>query len=277
MTHDSYKEQLSALLDGELDEAARAETLAHLEGCAECQAYFAELTALRGALNEADEPAPPADFAAGVLARLHAESAPQAAAPAPRKTKKRSPWRGWAALAACAAVVVLAVSTLPRMGMGKSAESAPMLAAAPAEAAADAATAEATEEAYGYSVFDAENAPAEAEAEAIFETSAVAAPAAAEPGAPAPEPAADTAAPTETKTTVTEAPAELRADGALTPLLLTGEGAEEWLEENAEPLEDGLWRVSVEAVNALPETLTLTGVEQPEDGMLIVALEEEAP
>ena len=274
MTHDSYKEQLSALLDGELDEAARAETLAHLEGCAECQAYFAELTALRGALNEADEPAPPADFAAGVLARLHAESAPQAAAPAPRKTKKRSPWRGWAALAACAAVVVLAVSTLPRMGMGKSAESAPMLAAAPADATAE-APAETVEETYGYSVFNAENAPAETES--VFETSAVAAPAAAEPGAPAPEPAADTAAPTETKTTVTEAPAELRADGALTPLLLTGEGAEEWLEENAEPLEDGLWRVSVEAVNELPETLTLTGVEQPEDGMLIVALEEEAP
>ena len=274
MTHDNYKEQLSALLDGELDEAARADALAHLEGCVECQAYFAELTALRGALNDADEPAPPADFAAGVLARLHAESAPQAAAPAPRKTKKRSPWRGWAALAACAAVVVLAVSTLPRMGMGKSAQSAPSLAAAPADATAE-APAETAEETYGYSVFDAENAPAEAEA--IFETSAVAAPAAAEPGAPAPEPAADTAAPTETKTTVTEAPAEPRADGALTPLLLTGEGAEEWLEENAEPLEDGLWRVSVEAVNELPETLTLTGVEQPEDGMLIVALEEEAP
>ena len=274
MTHDNYKEQLSALLDGELDEAARADALAHLEGCAECQAYFAELTALRGALNDADEPAPPADFAAGVLARLHAEDAPQAAAPAPRKTKKRSPWRGWAALAACAAVVVLAVSTLPRMGMGKSAQSAPSLAAAPADATAE-APAETAEETYGYSVFDAENAPAEAEA--IFETSAVAAPAAAEPGAPAPEPAADTAAPTETKTTVTEAPAEPRADGALTPLLLTGEGAEEWLEENAEPLEDGLWRVSVEAVNELPETLTLTGVEQPEDGMLIVALEEEAP
>ena len=73
MTHDNYREQLSALLDGELDEAARADALAHLEGCAECQAYFAELTALHDALNDADEPAPPADFAAGVLARLHAE------------------------------------------------------------------------------------------------------------------------------------------------------------------------------------------------------------
>ena len=41
MNHEAYRERLSALLDGELDAEARAETLAHLDGCADCRAYLA--------------------------------------------------------------------------------------------------------------------------------------------------------------------------------------------------------------------------------------------
>ena len=66
------------------------------------------------------------------------------------------------------------------------------------------------------------------------------------------------------------------ADGATSPLLtLYGEGAADWLAEHGEALGDGLWRVSVEDVNALPDTLELVaedGVQQPVDGMLILTL-----
>ena len=46
--------------------------------------------------------------------------------------------------------------------------------------------------------------------------------------------------------------------------------AAEWLEANAEPLGGGLWRVSVEAVNELPDTLALVGLQEPVDGMLTI-------
>ena len=114
--HEEYKELLSALLDSELDEAARAEVLAHLETCDECRTYFAELTAMHDALGDQEEIDVPAGFARGVLLRLHEESEPRAWAA--KEPGKRMAWRRWTALAAGAAVVVLAVTALPNIRLG---------------------------------------------------------------------------------------------------------------------------------------------------------------
>ncbi|HTN31125.1 MAG TPA: zf-HC2 domain-containing protein [Pseudomonas sp.] len=46
MTEHLYLDTLSALLDGELETAQRPQAQAHLDGCAHCQARFAELRAL---------------------------------------------------------------------------------------------------------------------------------------------------------------------------------------------------------------------------------------
>ena len=139
MEHGINKEQLSALLDGELHGAERGAVLAHLEACADCRAYLAELTALRAALGELEEYDAPEGFAAGVMARMRAEGETaqrradgeimpiraEGAMAQPRKddapnaVKRRAARRGYAALAACAAVALLAVYALPnalRMG-----------------------------------------------------------------------------------------------------------------------------------------------------------------
>ena len=252
MNHDEYRTMLSAFLDGELSDAERDGVLAHLETCEACRTYLAELTALHDALGDMEEIDAPEGFAAGVVARLHEEKAPQAA-------KKRSPWRGIATLAACAAVVVLAVSAMPRMG-GSSGRSG--------------------------STDTAANGSGSSSAESMMVT-ASSAPAAAEPEAPA-EPLMDAENGSyeaaaeknefEPADSVPEAAAELRSSAEEAPVLtLSGEGAEEWLKENAEPLGDGRWLVTVEAVNTLPDTLTLTAadeVQKPADGMLIVTSAE---
>ncbi len=68
-----------------------------------------------------------------------------------------------------------------------------------------------------------------------------------------------------------EAANKALADDTLT---LTGAGAADWLSEHAEPLEDGRWRVDTAALDELPETLVLTGIQQPVDGAVIVTAEE---
>ena len=277
MTHDKYKELLSALLDGELSESERGAALAHLAECEACQAYFAELNAMHDALADLDEAEPPADFAAGVLARLHEDAAPQ-------PMKRHNPWRRWGTLAACAAVIVLAVSTLPRMGGGmKASAPSPAEYSMPAPAA-PAAPAEAPSEETGCGFAAANDALAGADgawemSEAYLETSAVAAPRAEEPedaltayDASHKSAASGVELPAESTEPTAQLTAKAAEDSPYT-LTLVGEGAAEWLEANAEPLGGGLWRVSVEAVNELPDTLALVaedGLQEPVDGMLII-------
>jgi len=81
-------EQLSAYLDGELDEARRNAVAAHLQICAACRRELELLTALEGALGSLAAPAPP-DLTARVLARLH---------------RRRRPW--WQNLALAASLVL---------------------------------------------------------------------------------------------------------------------------------------------------------------------------
>lgn len=287
--HDEYKELLSALLDGELDEETRDEVLAHLETCDECQTYFAELNAMRDALGDMDEIEAPAGFARDVMLRLHAE---ETAKPANSDMElKRAEARGrqsgqnrWFAmrLAACAAVAVAAFFMLPR---GGSLPNIRMGGAAPASGSSSSSV--------QYAGVSADSAPAELYmADTTAEEAVPEAPMLAESkqmldgGTPAAGAAmaeiAEEEAPAEFTTNTAAAPetaydalpeAQSR-DGAPT-MTLTGDGAADWLAEHGEALGDGLWRVSVEDVNALPDTLELVGedgVQQPVDGMLILTL-----
>jgi anti-sigma factor RsiW len=102
--------ELTALLDGALAPARRAEVAAHLAGCAACRAERDRLAGalqLLGALAPPPEPSP--FFATRLAARLAAEPAP-----ATRLVASLSAWR-WrlavpvAGLAAAAAVALLTV------------------------------------------------------------------------------------------------------------------------------------------------------------------------
>ena len=260
------REKLSALLDGELTDAERDGVLAHLETCEACRTYFAELNALRDALGGMEEIDAPEGFAAGVMARLH-ESADKDAWVAPKP--RRRTWRRWAGMAACAAVVLLAV-TLPRMRMG-GASGATADSTAPSESmylVTNNAPAAAAEAAGGGSVgaelYATMDAGGDAETEEAATNSELD-----EAAAALPKEAAERSAGTDGTARLTTAEA---ADSPV--LTLSGEGAEEWLMANGEPLGDGRWRVSVEAVNALPDTLSLVGLQEPADGALVVTLAE---
>lgn len=103
-------DDLTALLDGALTPARRAEVEAHLGGCAACRAErdrLAGALALLGALPAPPEPSP--FFAARLAARLAAEPAPPAGL---LGWLRASRWRlavPAAGLAAAAAVALLAV------------------------------------------------------------------------------------------------------------------------------------------------------------------------
>ena len=291
MNHDVYREKLSALLDEELDEREKAEVLAHLNVCEACRTYLIELTAVHNALSRMDTPSVPEGFAAGVMARLH-ENEPKKsiesvdnAKNAPKLTPRSHNRRMIASVAAAAAV--LAIVSVPRMfRMGSSAEmSAPSVQNSAVYGAsgstydtdaAEAFPAESAEEeaplmAAGSAPMLAMEAPAEMAEE--FNTTSVG-------------DALDGGSVMESKSTVTtalpEARALMEADEELPVLTLRGDGAAEWLAEHGEALGDGRWLVSVEDVNALPDTLELLAedeIQRPTDGMLIITLEsaEERP
>ena len=111
---------LSAFVDGELTEEERAEVLAHVSECEKCRRLLGELTALHAALGELEDEDVPAGFTEGVMAAVRAEKAAKKP-----QTKKRSAWRRWMPMAACAAIDALAAAvTIPRTAMKQEANDA---------------------------------------------------------------------------------------------------------------------------------------------------------
>ena len=101
-------DRIDALLSGELTGEDRASVLAHTESCPACRAYYEAMAGLQG------EESAPEGFTARVMDVVRAT--PQT------KIRRRSRWQGWAAMAACAVLVVgLGLSS----GMVGSDESAP--------------------------------------------------------------------------------------------------------------------------------------------------------
>lgn len=307
MEHGAYKELLSALLDGELHGAEREEALAHLETCADCRAYFAELTALRAALSDWEQFDAPEGFAAGVMARLHADGAIASlrAAGATKPIKRRTAWRGYAALAACAAVVLLAVHALPnalRVGGARSGAAdnvsssmyAPQTEAAfdigptedaPAKAPEPTAPAagQASDSGYGYA-YAGGSSGAALEGAWIEEAGVEEADLPAAANERMENSKTDGVANSEAYvTTGTEDTNEKlfignsgempmrplsspeAIDEGLPLLTLSGEGAEAWLAEHGWQGESGAWYAEAEALRALPENLLVVYSDLPED------------
>lgn len=131
----TYCQEFAALLDpyidGELSPEETARVREHLSTCDGCRAYVQAALAMRDAFPEVEDTPVPDGFAAGVMAAIRADAAPR---------KRRRP--RWAKtllpLAACCAIVVLAVSGLPRPSDTAVADHLESQAeiAAPAEAAA---------------------------------------------------------------------------------------------------------------------------------------------
>ncbi len=111
---------LSAYFDGELTEEENAAVRAHLGECEDCRARLDEYAQLSGAMLALGEEDVPEGFTARVMAAVRAEKA--AAKP---QVKKRSTWRRWMPMAACAAIVALAAAvTIPRTEMKQETTSA---------------------------------------------------------------------------------------------------------------------------------------------------------
>lgn len=157
---EAMQEQLSALLDGELDGEETRQVRAHLARCPDCRAFYTAMQELSGLL---EPEAPPAALHAGIMARFDQRERVLA------RQKRLGRLRPLFSLAAAAAILVGTVLTLGRSAMhfGKS--------SAPAETAYTySVTAEAPSEAgdgleQGEMRFPTEVAQAVPEADAVAE------------------------------------------------------------------------------------------------------------
>ncbi len=121
---EDIKEQLSALMDGELSRDERAFLLRRLEHDAELRATWARMHLARDVLTHRPGASPTVDLADRIMGALAAEDA------APRATAAKSQrWRPWIGAAIAASVAMVAVlSITPRSGL----DGAPALVEAPA-------------------------------------------------------------------------------------------------------------------------------------------------
>ncbi len=111
---EEYGLLISAFLDGELSGDEKAEVAEHLAVCPVCQQYFDDLVAIHDVLEQEEAPVPEG-FADRVMDQVRAT-------PRNRPVIRFPHWRQWTALAACCAVVLLAVWTLPSWSARKSGE-----------------------------------------------------------------------------------------------------------------------------------------------------------
>ena len=247
---------LSAFVDGELTEEERAEVLAHVSECEECGRLLGELTALHAALGELEEEDVPEGFTEGVMAAVRAEKA--AAKP---QTKKRSAWRRWMPMAACAAIVALAAAvTIPRTAMKQEANDA----APAAPESTQMYAADTFDAAAGASASDAEDEPAEQRCEMVQSNSYYTA----LDGTPTDSGMAKTSDGQEAEYSCeTVAIGENGEEGSLfaawygpVVLELYGAGATDYVTENGGVKADdaGFYYVPIGALRSLPEGLAMT-------------------
>src|SRR6266576_773112 len=90
MTH--LGEQVSALVDGELDHDARDRALAHLTGCAECRAEVDAERRAKARLGQLADPVMPFEVTAR-LSALHAELSAVGQGSSTWRTENTSTWR----------------------------------------------------------------------------------------------------------------------------------------------------------------------------------------
>jgi anti-sigma factor RsiW len=110
MTHDVFNEQLMAFLEGETDDATRAEMERHALGCAECGALLADLRALRAESAKLPELSPSRDLWTDIASRIEAQVVPiGAAVPALGSPAARVAGRRWLQMGLAAAALVGAV------------------------------------------------------------------------------------------------------------------------------------------------------------------------
>jgi anti-sigma factor RsiW len=168
---DEYAALLDLFVDGELTPAEMADVQAHLDCCPGCRGYVDDALAMRAAFPEVEDIAMPEGFTEQVMAAV-------AAASAPKKSSRKTPWLKVAMpLAACLALVIV-LQNGPVTGSrgfgagGSKATAVPSAAPAMAEAAAEAPAAAAPlETAPGLTTADIAVAEAKAE-ESVAEPSA---------------------------------------------------------------------------------------------------------
>ena len=101
--HATYRESIHELIDGTIGAIRRAELERHLEDCAECRSFLADMKALRQAAGSLDSLEPPDGVWLQIAGRLRQEGRVQAPpAPAPSRAPRF-------AMLAIAASLVLAV------------------------------------------------------------------------------------------------------------------------------------------------------------------------
>lgn len=292
MSHEQAREELSALMDGELNEQERRSLYWHVRSCEACQSYLKELMELRAALSEPEEVRVPAGFARSVMERLREERSAADFAerwesslhPKREKQTTRSRLGRWAAWGACAAAVLLMLTAALRMnGGGRTADSAMVRGDSAPAAAAGSGIAEAKQEAAEAETPAAPMAKQTAEesarlpddyaAEAAGDEAdagggtalrmAGAAQETAENGAAAygAGETAPSAAEADSGAAASTAPAGSNGtDGVAAEgpeAVLLGEGAADWLVRNGWQGESGDWYADAAALRELPDGLSL--------------------
>lgn len=101
--HTTYRESIQELIDGTIGAIRRAELERHLEDCAECRSFLADMKKIRGAAESLDALQPPDGVWLQIAGRLRQEGRVQAPpAPVPSRAPRY-------AMLAIAASLVLAV------------------------------------------------------------------------------------------------------------------------------------------------------------------------
>lgn len=109
----AYQELISRMLDEDLSEAEKARLHAHIEDCPECRRMLDAFSMLQHTMAD-DLEEPPAELAKAVMEQVRREPVSIA--------KKRGKHVGrWLALAACLAIVVFSAYRFELFGRGKSA------------------------------------------------------------------------------------------------------------------------------------------------------------